>query len=226
MVDPHLQERFTRRCTEAAFGYSAATTAAYAAFAEQVFGFWAGMFEPPRQQQAAPSPALTWGWPVPPRQEPAPMPFLPFFWAAPPPRRQEVHAFPFAGFPFAAASPAPFQTPFQTPFQSPFQVPFQAPFQSWLDMWSAPPASWPMAFMLIASGMPRSVAWPTAEANVAVMDAADAAAVSVRQVFSSYRSDGGHSMAQQQVWPPAQLMMLAAFMPLGLGAMLSSMRVA
>jgi hypothetical protein len=47
----------------------------------------------------------------------------------------------------------------------------------------------------------------------------------VRQVFSSYRSDGGHAMAQQQVWPPAHLMMLAAFMPLNIGAMLTSLRV-
>jgi hypothetical protein len=208
MVDPHLQERFTRRCTDAAFGYTAATTAAYATFAEQVLNFWADVLAPPKQSETA-SPA--WGWPAPARRETPPMPFAPFFWAAAP-QRSDRHAagFPFAGFPFAG---------------SPFAIGASpSPMQAWFDMWAAPPASWPMAFMMIASGMPRSVAWPTAEANAAVMDAADAAAVSVRQAFASYRSEGGHS--GRQLWPPAQLMMLAALMPLGFGAMLMNVRVA
>ena len=81
-----------------------------------------------------------------------------------------------------------------------------------------------IAFMLIGYGMPHSVAWPTAKASVAAMDAADAAAVSVRQVFSSYRTDGGHS--GQHLWPAAQIMMLSALGPIGFAAMLANTRMA
>ncbi len=95
------------------------------------------------------------------------------------------------------------------------------PFAAWLGMfpYAAAPAAWPMAFMFMASGVPRSVAWPAAEANVAAMEAVDVATVSVRQAFSSYRTDGGHACAQQG-WPAAHLLMLAVLMPLSVGAML------
>jgi len=210
MLDTHLQERFTRRCTDAAFGYTAATTAAYVAFADQVFDFWAGVLAPtgaPAKRDASASQAA-WSWPVPmpaPRQEAAPAPLWPFAWAVPQPRSAAP------GYPFAGAGYDPFRAWFA-------MFPFAAPF-------AAPSAAWPMAFMLIASGVPRAVAWPTAEANVAAMEAADAAAVSVQQVFSSYRTDGGHSVARQ-AWPPASLAMLAMFMPLSFSTMLSSMRLA
>jgi hypothetical protein len=91
---------------------------------------------------------------------------------------------------------------------------------------TGPSAAWPMAFMMMASGVPRAVAMPTAEANVAVMDAADAASASVRKAFSSYHSDSGHAASTRHAWPPAQYMMLAAMMPLGFGPMLASMRLA
>jgi hypothetical protein len=203
MLDTRLQERFARRCTDAAFGYTAATTAAYAAFADQVFDFWAGLLTPDRR--GAPAPQVSWGWPMQmpapaPRPELAPVPFLPFTWAAPRSRSAPLDN------PFAGANAA---------------------FSAWLGMfpYAAPPAAWPMAFMMMASGVPRSVAWPTAEANVAVMDAAEAATVSVQQVLASYRSDGGHAVAHQQ-WPAAQLMMLAMLVPLNFGAVLTSVRMA
>jgi hypothetical protein len=198
MLDLQLQERFTRRCADAAFGYTAAATAAYAAFADQILDFWAGVLNPSRGGSTAAE--VAWSWPVPARQELPCLPFVPFAWAAP--RHQSAPL----GYPFGAS---------------------YAPFSAWLGSFpfAAPPAAWPMAFMLIASGVPRAVAWPAAEANAAVMDAADAATVSVQQVFSSYRTDGGHSVARQ-FWPPAQLMMLAFLMPLNINAMLSTLRVA
>lgn len=205
MVDPHLQERFSRHCTDAAFGYTAATAAAYAAVADQVLNFWASVFEPPRRSAAAPEPV--WSWlPAPVRQEPPPTPFAPFFWAAAPQRRESSVGFLGAGFPFCSTG--------------------QAPFPTWFGMFpfAAPPTVWPMAAMLIASGMPHSVAWPTAEANAAVMDAADVAAVSVQRAFAGHRTEGGHSA--RQFWPPAQLMMLAALMPFNIGAMLAAVRMA
>ena len=203
MVDPKVQERFARRCTDAAFGYGTATTAAYAAFAGHVLDFWAGVLSP--ETKPKPSPPA-WGWPV--RQEPLPLPFAPFMWAgAPSMRDMTLTPFPFAAFPFPSR---------------------QTPFQAWLGLFpfASAPAAWPMAFMMIASGMPSSVAWPTAEANVAAIDAADAAAVTVRQAFSSYRSESGHTA--QQMSPPAQLMqfaMVAALIPLSVGTMLAHVRM-
>ena len=47
MLDPELQKRFANRCTDAALGYSAASTAAYAAFADQVLNFWSAVLQAP-----------------------------------------------------------------------------------------------------------------------------------------------------------------------------------
>ena len=86
MLDTQLQERFTRGCTDAAFGYTAATTAAYAAFADQVFGFWAQVLQPAASEPPKPktAPFPMWAWPVPAaKPEPAPLPVLPFAWMMP-----------------------------------------------------------------------------------------------------------------------------------------------
>ena len=208
MVDPKLQERFARRCTDAAFGYGTATTAAYFAFAGQVLDFWASMLAPDtRPAPKSRTPALrapSFGWPTSPQAA-----LTPFLWPmAAAPASTPAAPFSFAPFAFQPFAAAPAINPFQAWFNG---LPFAA----------ATPA-WPMAFMLIAYGMPSSVAWPTAEANAAAIDAVDAAAVTVRQVFSSHRTDGGHS---SRPWPPEQLMMFAAFLPLGLGAMLAQMRM-
>ena len=50
-----------------------------------------------------------------------------------------------------------------------------------------------MAFMMVSSGVPHTVAWPTAEANAAVLDAADAATQSIKKAFASYHTEGGHA---------------------------------
>ncbi len=89
---------------------------------------------------------------------------------------------------------------------------------------AASPAVWPMAFMLMSAGVPRSVAWPTAEANAAVMEAADVAAVSVKQVFASYQTPGGHAVSS--FWPPATLMTMAAFAPFNVNAIINAFRFA
>jgi hypothetical protein len=205
MLDTRLQERFARRCTDAAFGYTAATTAAYAAFADQVFDFWTGVLQPQRREPAPPQ--VNWGWPMlpmaapAPRREPASAPFLPFAWANPAQTRLAPPDNAFAGA--------------------------HAAFSAWLGMFSyaMPSPAWPMACMMMASGVPRSVAWPTAEANIAVMEAAEAATTSVQQVLASYRSEGGHAVTGHH-WPPAQLMMLMAMMvPLNVGAALNSLRI-
>jgi len=135
-----------------------------------------------------------------PRRAVAPVPFFPFAWAMPEQRRSTPADDAFAGA--------------------------QAAFSAWLDMftYAVPSPAWPMACMMMASGVPRSVAVPTAEANIAVMEAAEAASSSVQQVLASYRSDGGHAVSRQQ-WPAQSLMMLAMLVPLNVGAMLSAARV-
>jgi hypothetical protein len=127
---------------------------------------------------------------------------------------------PFAPFGFGWP-PAPTQVT-----SSPFPSSVYGPFAAWFNMFpmAAPSAAWPMAFMMMASGVPRSVAWPAAEANAAVMDAADAAAASVRKVYSSYHTEGGHSGGGRSTWPSAPLFALA-FLPLTMGGMMSAMRV-
>ena len=305
MVDPHLQERFTRGCTDAAFGYTSAATAAYASFAEQVFDYWIDLFGaaveaskpktatsafgypvpvPARREQreppANPFAAFLWplareperpqasfplaGFPMPGFPMPGfpmaglpmpafPMPAFPMFpfpmpafaapattgyapaasranpWErAPTPWERTMSMFPMAafavpGFPFAAAAPAP-AAPRPT---------YWNPFEAWLALFPMPatfstpaaaPMVWPMAFMLIASGVPRQVAWPTAEANAAAMEAADAAAVSVRQAFSSYHTEGGHAAMHQKNWAGNHLLMLATALPLGMSALLAGLR--
>jgi hypothetical protein len=47
----------------------------------------------------------------------------------------------------------------------------------------------------------------------------------VQQVLASYRSDGGHAVVRQP-WPSANMMMMAMLVPLNIGAMLTSMRMA
>lgn len=198
MVDQHLQERFTRHCTDAAFGYATAATAAYAAFADQVLSFWANALQPSNRREPQ-QPAFAWSWPVAP-SPPAPAAWNPFAWAVPQ---------SFAPTPYSFGSSSATANPFAAWFG---MLPF-----------AATPAAWSMACMFMASGVPRSVAWPAAEANVAAMEAVDVATVTVRQAFSSYRTDGGHASAQQG-WPAAHLLMLAVLMPLSMGAMLANGR--
>lgn len=227
MIDTKLQERFTRSCTDAAFGYTAATTAACAAWADQVFDFWAQMLQPPAPPK--PEPQTFFGWPIP-LAAPAPKP------APPAPNPMAAFGWPIPQWP--ATPPATTQFPFQAPanpyMSNPYMSnPFMAnPYMAMFNMFpfaAATPAgpAWPMAFMMIAAGMPQSVAWPTAKANAAVMDAADVAAVSVHKAFSSYRSEGGHaSVPASNGWPVANLMMLAVLIPLAVNPVLSAMRVA
>lgn len=68
---------------------------------------------------------------------------------------------------------------------------------AWLAMFplQGPPASWPLAFAMIANGMPRSLALPVAEANVAVAEAAEAATRPLRRAMTAYRGDGGHAVS-------------------------------
>jgi hypothetical protein len=73
-----------------------------------------------------------------------------------------------------------------------------AAWQPWLRLWAqqTPMQAWPTALMLMAIGMPSAAAWPTAEAQAHAMAASAKAAEGLGQMFASYRSDGGHALAQ------------------------------
>lgn len=83
--------------------------------------------------------------------------------------------------------------------------PFVAQASAWQAMitapWTLTPAAWPAAFMMMSGGVPQSVAWPAAEATAAATDAAMAATEAVTNACASYRSDGGHAVAQIVMLP-------------------------
>ena len=100
------------------------------------------------------------------------------------------------------------------------------PMMAWLTTlpFASAPASWPMAFMMMSSGVPHAVAWPTAEANAAVMDAADAATQSIKKVFTSYHTEGAHA-ASRGPWPPTNMLTLMAMVPMNVGTMFTARRL-
>lgn len=167
--------RIANSTAEAACGYATAVFAAYADFARQSVGFWAqaidGMMPQPKEPRS---------WYRHPDQRaaaaaPFPAPALTWMsWFNPALRGQHVPGWP-------ATQPAIFN-----------------PFEFWLKAWplEGNPAAWPMAFAMMGAGIPRSVAYPTAQANVAMMDAVTTANRVVEKSLSSYRTDGGHATAQ------------------------------
>jgi hypothetical protein len=225
------QQRFASRCTDAALGYSAASTAAYAAFADQVLNFWSSVLQPPT---AKPQPSSQlWSWPVPmaPPAPPSPQfnPFNPFDWMLPaPPPKPPAPTLPTnpweAMSAFANAMSGALSAMSATPVRP--LAPATNPMAAWLTTmpFASAPASWPMAFMMMSSGVPHTVAWPTAEANAAVLDAADAATQSIKKVFASYQSEGGHA-SSHGTWPPTEMLTLMAMVPLNVGTMFAALRM-
>jgi len=239
MLDPELQQRFTRQCAEAAFGYSAASTAAYAAFADQVLNFWSSMLQPAPQPRRDATPAL-WQWPVPlspptPRKsatQASSFPVInPFMWALPepvPPTAPKAPSLPTnpweAMAQFADVMSGALTAMTSTPVKP--ATTKADPMSAWLTAFpfTPPTAAWPMAFMMISQGVPHAVAWPTAEANAAVMDAAETARRSIKQAFASYQSEGGHA-AGGGIWPPMEMLTLFAAVPMNVGTMLTAMKL-
>ena len=169
-VSAELSARFARSCTTAAFGYARAASAAYAALANQTLDFWAQAAGSARQHDDDRSSALG-------------------FMTGPRPYRSA----------FAAPS---------TEMAMPLDLvrisnawvasPMFAPIRAWWNLFplQGNPASWPMAYAMMTAGVPRAVALPAAEANVAAMDAAEAASSSIDHMLSSYRSESGFAVAQ------------------------------
>lgn len=170
MHDETAQERFARCWSEAMFGYAHAASAAAWIMTNRTLAFWgeatrsmAEAARPPRPETSAES----WFRPGPVRNALLPQPATPQTWAFP---RFDPASLGHAS-PFTPAA-------------------FPSPFAFWFSMFplKGPPASWPMAFGLIASGVPQAIAWPTAQANMSMLDAADAAKTAVDTMLATCSS--------------------------------------
>lgn len=199
MLDARLQARLAQNYADAAVGYTNASVAAMSAIANRTLAFWMPAPET-RQTPSGRRDHLSWfdGQRASRRPEPASTDALN----------------PWAAFNFWTSAMTSAMQPRPTnPSMMAMAMSF-GPFAAW---WSqalgTPNFAWPMAYQMIASGVPESVAWPTAEANAAVLDAAVAVKQEVEQAFASYQSAGGFAMAH--ILPPAKptALALTAFAP-------------
>jgi hypothetical protein len=180
MTEP--SERIARGCTQAAAGYAAAATAAYTAFACSALDFWctalSGLAETPVSsptavQQPVVAPTVT--------EEP-----------------------PF-GMSLADWSPMSWFDPQR--YQSLWYLtPMTPPAQAAMAMANAVPlrgtsGSWGMARVMIDSGVPRSIAWPAAEANAAALEAADVASNGFRTVLANFHTESGYASIARSMTP-------------------------
>lgn len=187
-TDCELSQRFARSYATAAFGYARAASAAYAALANHTLDFWA---QAARSGQAEDRPVTA-----------------PYLLSGPRPFRSAVTATP-------AEPVTPVATMMRTT-QAWAMSPIFAPMRAWWGMFplEGTPASWPMAYAMMTAGVPRAVAVPTAEANVAAMEAADVAKTSMDRVFSTYRSESGFAVSQ--VIAPKSLVSAMLLAPLSI----------
>lgn len=153
-----------------------ATGAAYAAMADQAFAFWNEAFQAVIPEPSKPQPK---SWYV----EPAPAKcgvaeawpgLLPWMW-------MDIGA-------VGSVKPRAVDN---DPFSISAWV--EAPVASWLELTKPQTAmACPMAFGMISAGIPPAVAWPTARANVAAMDACSVVAQSVQTAIENYQSVCSH----------------------------------
>lgn len=174
-VHSELSQRFAKSYATAAFGYARAASAAYAVLADQTLDFWSTAARAGVQQA----------------EEPDRSPRLQLV-TGPRPYRSAVAS------PATAPAPMPMPLDFVRMTNAWAASPMFAPMRAWWGMFplEGNPAGWPMAYAMMTAGVPRAVAMPTAEANVAAMDAAEAAKASIDHTFSTYRSESGFAVSQ------------------------------
>lgn len=189
-----LTQRMATSSAEAAAGYATAAVAAYVDWTNQVMGFWANTLD---SMMGAAQPRS---------------------WYRHPDNSARTRPFGPMGFAFTPTTPPYFGAgaPARNPGNA--AATMLNPFGLWLKAWplQGNPAAWPMAFAMMGMGLPRSVAYPLAEANTAAMDAVQTANRAMNESFSAYRSDGGHASAQIRFQTSTAIAALMA--PLGLYA--------
>lgn len=201
MIDPALQMRFWRNFSDA---MSHGTDAAFAAA-----NIWQQqMFDAATQKSAGTAtPSLFWPFQLPQQAvQTSPVSAWPFlWWLEQAPKSSPTYSF--------AMSPASFNAmmPWMNFYRQSFElVSPNGPLAQWTKTF-APFLPWPMmtwamtqtplTAMLMSSGVPYSVASPSAKAGTYAMDAAEAAREQMQQVYAAYRTDGGHAAAQFVMLP-------------------------
>lgn len=157
-------------------GYLTATNAAYAAMTDQVFSFWNQVFETLSPEPEKPQSRSWYVEPKPFRsvavEAPGAWPFmLPWMWMD--------------------ADAAGTDKPLRAADHDPFSMPawMRAPLESWLNLMKPQTMmACPMAYGMISAGVPHTVAWPAAQANVAVMEACNIAARTLQTALDNYQS--------------------------------------
>ncbi len=212
MFDFDLQLRLWRSVTDAMLHSTQASIAAASAWQDQVLA--AG--HKPKAAAPIPSPLNGFGlWPWASAAQPMPAAFPASMWwlsAWQPPKPSVPAAFS-AGNPFYSA-----MTPWFEMYWRQSMSAWAMPANGWgasrpgalpsgfAPFWPWPMMTWaymqtPLTAMMMSAGMPFDVASPSAKAGTAAMDAADAARQQIDNVFSAYRSDGGHAAAQMVTLP-------------------------
>lgn len=176
MIDTSTQERFARDCSDAMLGYVAAAGAAYTEVFQRSMGLWSDALS-----SMVPAPPEPRSWYRHPDHASAPSRLLPAVAA-----------------PFLPSTPLEQWSAIMMPWLALAATPPRSSTMPWLGPWAMfvdrrAAATWPMTFFMIAIGVPRSVAVPTAEANAALLDATVVAKQALSRAFSAYRSDSGHA---------------------------------
>ena len=171
MFDTDSQVRFNKSCAEAVVNYLNASGHAYQAMTQQMLNMWGqsvdAFLDTAQAANGSPAPQRYNAERANPMGAAACM--MP--WAAVPNNMMNVDpmaTFKALGMPYGMFSP----------------------FAPWLEMMKpAQYNAWPMAFGMISVGVPEQVAWPTARANLAAIDAFNVAAHSVEKALADYRPD-------------------------------------
>ena len=194
MIDFSSQQRIAGSLIEAGANITAATLEAYAGFTSQMIDVWSASAVAGRRTASTPSRSVSARrrniastgdaalWPA----AFSPLSFLPGLWSAP---------------------SAPSGTMQGVLFDPRAML---AMLDGMMSAWRLAGPT-PAAAALMTAGVSHRVAWPTAKAGAAALDAAHIAARSVERAFSSYRSDGGHAVAQIIMLPEPKA--VAALMP-------------
>lgn len=172
------QERFATCWSDAMIGYANAASAAYWAMTGQALSMWGEAARGVANANTPKEPERAESWYRP--EQPVRSALLPSA------SRPQTNPWGFPVFPdFPSANPFASAGFGGSPFgsQGLGASAFGAsgfgrvsPFDVWFDMMPlrGSPAAWPMAFAMLSAGVPKAVAWPTAEANAAMMGAAEA----------------------------------------------------
>lgn len=207
MIDVDLQMRFWRNMTDAMTHGTEAAFAAAAVWQKDMLSTATAPSKPPQSSAAAFGSLM---WPFQPQRSNVRTQTLtawPMWWMpAPAPSTYAVN-------PFAVMTPSSYAAmmPWAEFYRNAFaQMAPNGPYAQWAKTFAPffpwPVMTWamtqmPLTAMLLSTGMPYSVASPSAKAGTCAMDAAEAARQQMQNVYAAYRSDGGHAAAQLVTLP-------------------------